>query len=106
MSIQEERMIIQTREFGYGENYGEFFEGLKKWKAAVEQKYPEVNITLMYNLAVERGRLTVQSFYSTLADYERIDAALDNDEEIGSMMNGMNEYLMPPIKDQTYRVIS
>ena len=99
-------MIIQTREFGYGENYGEFFEGLKKWKATVEQKYPEVNITLMYNLAVERGRLTVQTSYPTLADYERIDASLDNDEEIGVIMSGMYEYLVPPIMDQTYRVIS
>jgi len=99
-------MIIQTREFGYGENYGEFFEGLKKWKAAVEQKYPEVNITLMYNLAGERGRLTVQTSYPTLADYERIDASLDNDEEIGVIMSGMYEYLVPPIKDQFYRVIS
>jgi hypothetical protein len=60
----------------------------------------------MYNLAVERGRLTVHSFYSTIADYERIDDALDNDEEIGFMMNGMYEYLVPPIMDQTYRVIS
>jgi hypothetical protein len=99
-------MIIQTREFGYGENYTEFFEGLKKWKAVVEQKYPEVNITLMYNLAGERGRLTVQTSYPTLADYERIDAALDNDEEIGVIMSGMFEYLVPPIKDQFYRVIS
>jgi len=99
-------MIIQTREFGYGENFGELFEGLKKWKAAVEQKYPEVNITLMYNLAGERGHLTVQTSYPALADYERIDAALDNDEEIGAMISGMYEYLVPPIKDQFYRVIS
>jgi hypothetical protein len=99
-------MIIQTREFGYGENFGEIFEGLKKWKAAVEKKYPEVNIILMYNLAGERGRLTVQTSFPTLADYERIDAALDNDEEIGAMIRGTYEYLVPPVKDQFYRVIS
>lgn len=99
-------MIIQTREFGYGVNFGELFERVKKWKAKVEHKYPEVSIILMYNLAGERGRLTIQTSYPTLADYERIDATLDNDEEIGSMMSGIYEYFVLPIKDQFYRVIS
>ena len=99
-------MVIQTREIGYGMNYQELFEELKKWKAAVERKYPEVHITLMYNLAGERGRLTIQTSYPTLADYERIDAALDADEEIGTLMGHVFEYVELPHKDQFYRVIS
>ena len=99
-------MIIQTREFGYGENYQESFEVIKKWKDAVEQKYPEIKITLMFNLAGERGRLTLLTSYPSLAEYELIDAALDDDEEIGAIMGGFFEHFDRPRKDQFYRVIS
>lgn len=98
-------MIIQTRELGYGENYTESFEVIKKWKDAVERKYPEIKITLMYNLAGERGRLKVQTTYPSLAEYERIDAALDDDEEIGAVMGGIFEHFDRPMIDQFYRVI-
>ena len=74
-------MIIHQREIGYGEHYPVFFEALVKAKAYMEKKYPEISIELMYNLAGQRGRVTIQTHYASLADYERIDAEADNDEE-------------------------
>ena len=72
----------------------------------MEQKYPEVSITLMYNLAGERGRLLVQTSYPTLADYERIDAAVDDDKEIEALRSSMFEGIEFPFEDRFYRVIS
>ena len=99
-------MIIQTREFGYGEGFQSLVEGLHNWKEAVESKYKEAKITVMYNLAGERGRMTIQTAYPSMADYERIDAALDADEEIGAIMASFFEHVVTPIKDQFYRVVS
>jgi hypothetical protein len=98
-------MVIHQREIGYGENYPMFFEALVKAKAYLEKKYPEISVELMYNLAGQRGRATIQTRYASLADYERIDAEADNDEEyvklLESIMGGTAD---PPI-DQFYRVI-
>ena len=98
-------MIIHQREIGYRANYAEFFEILVKMKARVESKYPEISVELMYNLAGQRGRATMQTRYASLADYERIDAELDNDEEysklIDSLLNASGEL---PV-DQFYRVL-
>jgi hypothetical protein len=61
----------------------------------------------MYNLARQRGWATIQTRYASLADYERIDAEADNDEEYSKLqllepvMSGTAE---PPL-DQFYRVI-
>jgi hypothetical protein len=74
-------MIIHQREFGYGPNYEEFFEALVKAKEYKETKYPDVSVELMYNLAGQRGRVTILTRYPFLADYEKIDAELDSDTE-------------------------
>jgi hypothetical protein len=98
-------MIIHQREISYRRNYAEFFEVLLKIKARMEKKFPEVSVELMYNLAGQRGRATIQTRYPSLADYERIDAAVDQDKEfkklIGSLLDATGDL---PV-DQFYRVI-
>ncbi|MBI4774739.1 MAG: hypothetical protein HY788_11255 [Deltaproteobacteria bacterium] len=98
-------MIIHRREIGYSENYSEFFEALLKAKAHVEKKYPEVSVELMYNLAGERGRATIQTRYASLADYERIDAEADKDEEYLKLLEPVMGATGGTIVDQFYRVI-
>jgi hypothetical protein len=98
-------MIIHQREFSYRGNYSEFFQALLKVKAHMEKKYPEISVDLMYNLAGQRGRATIQTRYASLADYERIDAEADKDEEYSKLLEpiiGDTENL--PV-DQFYRVI-
>ena len=98
-------MIIHQREIGYGENYAEFFEALVKAKAYLEMKFPEVSVELMYNLAGQRGRATIQTRYASLADYERIDAEADNDEEYMNLLRSIITPATHPVVDQFYRVI-
>ena len=98
-------MIIHHREISYGEDYPVFFEALTKAKAYLEKKYPEISIALMYNLAGERGRATIQTRYASLADYERIDAEADNDEEYQKLLEPVMNDTVQPIIDQFYRVI-
>jgi hypothetical protein len=98
-------MIIHQREIGYGENYPEFFEALAKAKAYLEKKYPEISVELMYNLAGQRGRATIQTRYASLADYERIDAEADNDEEYSKLLEAIITPAAHPVVDQFYRVI-
>ena len=98
-------MIIHQREIGYGENYPEFFEALAKAKAYLEKKYPEISVELMYNLAGQRGRATIQTRYASLADYERIDAEADNDEEYSKLLESIISATADPVVDQFYRVI-
>ncbi len=98
-------MIIHQREIGYGENYPVFFEALVKVKAYLEKKYPEVSVELMYNLAGQRGRATIQTRYPSLADYERIDAEADNDEEYSKLLESAIGAGADPPVDQFYRVI-
>ena len=98
-------MIIHSREIGYGTNYPEFFAALSKSKAFLEKKYPEISVELMYNLAGERRRVTIQIRYASLADYERIDAEVDNDEEYSKLMESIISDKVLPIVDQFYRVI-
>ena len=98
-------MVIHQREIGYGEGYSAFFEALVRAKAYMEQKYPEVSVELMYNLAGQRGRATIQTRYPSLAYYERIDAEMDNDEEYLKLLTPvMADGGGPPV-DQFYRVI-
>jgi hypothetical protein len=98
-------MVIHQRELGYSEDYSTFFEALVKAKAYLEQKYSEVSVELMYNLAGQRGRATIQTRYPSLADYERIDAAMDKDEEYSKLlMSIMGNTGALPV-DQFYRVI-
>jgi hypothetical protein len=79
-------MVIHQREIEYSKDYSTFFEALVKAKAYLEQKHPEVSVDLMYNLAGQRGRATIQTRYPSLADYERIDAAMDRDEEYSKLL--------------------
>jgi hypothetical protein len=99
-------MIIHQREISYRENYTEFFEALVKSKAYVERKYPKISVELMHSLGGQGGRATIQTRYASLADYERIDAELDKDEEysklLGSIMSATGGDL--PV-DQFYVVI-
>lgn len=98
-------MVIHQRELGYSDDYSTFFEALVKAKAYLEQKYSEVSVELMYNLAGQRGRATIQTRYPSLADYERIDAAMDKDEEYSKLlMSIMGNTGALPV-DQFYRVI-
>jgi hypothetical protein len=98
-------MIIHQREIGYSENYSKCFEALVKAKAYLERKHPEVSVELMYNLAGQRGRATIQTRYPSLADYERIDAEMDNDVEYTTLlMSAIGETGDLPV-DQFYRVI-
>jgi hypothetical protein len=98
-------MIIHQREFSYTENYTEFFEGLIKAKAYMEKKYPEISMEIMYNLAGQRGRATIQTRYPSLAEYERIDAEVDNDEEYTKLLNSIIGATGNLPVDQFYRVI-
>jgi len=98
-------MIIHQREIGYGENYPEFFETLVKAKAYLEKKYPEISVELMYSLAGQRGRATIQTRYPSLADYERIDAEADNDEAYWKLLEPVMSDTAHPVIDQFYRVI-
>jgi hypothetical protein len=98
-------MIIHQREIGYSENYAEFFEALGKAKAHMEKKYPEISVDLMYNLAGQRGRVTIQTRYPSLADYERIDAEVDNDEEYSNLLKSVIGVTGDLPVDQFYRVI-
>jgi hypothetical protein len=98
-------MIIHQREMGYGEKYPEFFAALAKAKAYLENKYPEISVELMYNLAGERRRVTIQTRYVSLAEYERIDAEVDNDEEYSKILESIISDKVLPIVDQFYRAI-
>ena len=98
-------MVIHQREIGYGEDYAIFFEALVKAKAYMEQKYPEVSVDLMYNLAGQRGRATIQTRYPSLAYYERIDAEMDNDEEYSKLLRSIIESSGGLPVDQFFRVI-
>ena len=98
-------MIIHQREIGYGKNYTEFFEALVKAKKYLEEKYPQVSVELMYNLAGQRGRATIQTRYASLADYERIDAEADNDEAYAKLIEPTMSPEAHPIVDQFYRTI-
>jgi len=97
-------MIIHQREIGYSKDYSIFFEALVKAKAYLEHKHPEVSVELVYNLSGERGWATIQTRYPSLADYERIDAEMDNDEEyLKLIMSIIGDGGLPV--DQFYRVI-
>ena len=98
-------MIIHQREIGYGENYPMYFEALVRAKSYLEEKYPEVSVALMYNLAGRRGRATIQTRYASLADYERIDAEVDNDAEYTKLLESIMSANADPPVDQFYRVI-
>ena len=98
-------MIIHQREISYSENYAEFFEALVKAKAHMEKKFPEISVKLMYNLAGKRGRVTIQTRYASLADYERIDAEADNDEEYSKLLESIVSATGDLPVDQFYRVI-
>jgi hypothetical protein len=96
-------MIIHQREISYRENYAGFFEALVKAKEHLEGKFPEVSVELMYNLAGQRGRATIQTRYVSLADYERIDAEMDQDEEYRKLLESIVD-TRDLFVDQFYRL--
>jgi hypothetical protein len=98
-------MILHQREISYRENYSEFFDALVKVKAYMARKYPQISVELMYNLAGQRGCATIQTRYASLADYERIDAELDNDEEYSKLLKSIISATGDLPVDQFYRVI-
>ena len=98
-------MIIHQREISYREDYSEVFEALVKAKAHMGKKYPEISVEMMYNLAGQRGRATIQTRYASLADYERIDAELDKDEEYSKSVKSIISATGDLPVDQFYRVI-
>ena len=98
-------MIIHQREIVYKENYAEFFEILVRVKSHVEKKYPGISVELMYNLAGQRGKATIQTRYASLAEYERIDAELDNDEEYSKLIRSLLGVSGNLPFDQFYRII-
>lgn len=99
-------MIIHQREVPYSRDYATFFEALVKAKAYLEKKHPEVSVELMYNLAGQRGWATIQTRYPSLADYEKIDAEMDNDEVYSKLLQSiMGDSRDLPIDDQFFRVI-
>lgn len=98
-------MIVHQREIGYRGNYSEFFETLSKMKALLEKKFPEITVQLMYNLAGQRGRATIQTRYGSLAEYERIDAEADRDDEYRKLIDSILSATGDLPTDQFYRVI-
>ena len=98
-------MIIHQREISYRANYSEFFEMIIKLKAHMEKKYPEISVDLMYNLAGQRGRATIQTRYASLAAYERIDAEADKDEQYSKLLEPIIGDTGNLPVDQFYRVI-
>lgn len=98
-------MIIHQREIRYSKDYTTFFAALVKAKTCLEQKYPEVSVDLMYNLAGKRGWATIQTRYPSLADYERIDAEMDSDVEYSTLLKSIIAEAGELPVDQFYRVI-
>ena len=99
-------MVIHQRELSYSADYTTFFETLVKLKNHVSKKYPEVSIELMYNLAGQRGKATIQTRYASLADYERIDAELDNDSEYLKLIDTVLGTTGELPVDQFYRTVN
>ena len=97
-------MIIHQREISYRKNYEEFFHVLTEIKALMENKFPEISVELMYNLAGPRGKATIQTRYRSLADYERIDAEADKDEKLVKMIDSLISAAGELPVDQFYRV--
>ena len=98
-------MIIHQRELSYNGNYAEFFKALVKTKEHLEKRFPEVSVELMYNLAGQRGKATIQTRYASLADYERIDAEADKDEEYSELIKSLISGTGNLPVDQFYRLI-
>ena len=98
-------MIIHQREIRYSKNYSEFFEVLVNAKKYLEKKHPEVSVDLLYNLAGQRGWATIQTRYASLADYERIDAEMDKDEEYHGLLESIIGDTGELPVDQFYRII-
>lgn len=101
-------MIYHVREYGYNENYEEFFKGLAELKKHIEITYPGVTMTPMYNLDGVRGKVHILSSYSNMGEFEKINDLMDKDEKIVEFMMKNMENLkldVPPI-DHFYRGIS
>ena len=98
-------MIIHQREIAYTSDYQTFFAALAKAKSHIQKRFPEVSVELMYNLTGERGFATIQTRYPSLADYERIDAEMDQDEDYLNILEDLIGSTGTLPVDQFYRVI-
>ena len=101
-------MIYHVREYGYTENYEEFFKGLAELKKHIENTYSGVTMTPMYNLDGERGKVHILSSYSSMGEFEKINDLMDKDEKIMDfMMKNMENFKQDiPLIDHFYRGIS
>lgn len=98
-------MIIHQRTVGYNKNYATCFEALTKAKAYLEEKHPDVSVEIMYNLAGQRGKATIQTRYASLADYERIDAEMDRDEVYTGLLHSVLDSSGELPVDQFFKLI-
>ncbi len=71
----------------------------------MESKNPGTSVELMYNLAGQRGKITIHTRYDSLAEYERIDAEMDNDEAYSNMLKSVINATGDLPVDQFYRLI-
>ena len=99
-------MIYHVREFGYTENYAELFKDLIKMKEHIENTYPGVTSTPMYNLDGERGKVHILTSYSSMGEYQKIGDQMDKDEKIREIIMRNIENLRLPEVDHFYRGIS
>ncbi|MCK5197117.1 MAG: hypothetical protein KAR21_02135 [Spirochaetales bacterium] len=101
-------MIYHVREFGYTENYAELFKDLIKMKEHIENTYPGVTSTPMYNLDGERGKVHILTSYSSMGEYEKVNDQMDKDETFTALQMEQikNINLNVPIVDHFYRGIS
>ena len=99
-------MIYHVREFGYTENYAELFKDLIEMKEHIENTYPGVTSTPMYNLDGERGKVHILTSYSSMGEYQKIGDQMDKDEKIREIIMRNIENLRLPEVDHFYRGIS
>lgn len=99
-------MIYHVREYGYTENYAELFKDLIEMKEHIENTYPGVTSTPMYNLDGERGKVHILTSYSSMGEYQKIGDQMDKDEKIREIIMRNIENLRLPEVDHFYRGIS
>lgn len=75
-------MIYHVRELSYTKNYQEFFTALSDLKNLVDEAFPEIKMTLMYNLDGERKKVHIVTSYSDMGEFERINDELDKNDKI------------------------
>jgi thermostable 8-oxoguanine DNA glycosylase len=75
-------------------------------KEHIENTYPGVTSTPMYNLDGERGKVHILTSYSSMGEYQKIGDQMDKDEKIREIIMRNIENLRLPEVDHFYRGIS